>query len=194
MTPNSLSPASIKIDYHTAYGSHAMTIPTLAWNPVGISGGLGSYTAWDSSTRDGEAMVTNLVNKLKKFMLPTTTFDQATAYTQATPTSPNIPRATIALGIAGVSSETSGSQAVSCTFNFKTSINGNARLVLLDSPVGGLWFAPTLPADFSGDVLSLETEFCGNANAWAGRDDAQPTTLRKITRDLNDKLQKLYWG
>jgi len=194
MTPGTLSPASVKIDYHTLYAAHSMVIPTLDWIPTPLTGNLGSYVNWNSTPRDGEDMVRDLLATLKKFMIASTSFDQVTVYTMATPTSPNIPRATLALGIDGTSTETTDSQAVSCTFNFKTFVNGDARLVLLDSPVGGTWFAPVLPADFNSDIQAVETEFTSVNNAWSGRDDSRPNVLRKITRDLNDKLQKQYWG
>jgi hypothetical protein len=194
MTPGTLSPASIKIDYHTLYAPHSMTIPTRDWIPTPVSGDLGSYLNWDGTPCDGEVMVRGLIEVLKVFMLPSTQFDQATAYTMATPTSSNIPRKSTSLAVVGTSIDTTPSQAVSATFNFKTTDNGDVKLVLLDSPIGGLWFAPVLPADFSSAVYAVETVFTGQAWAWSGRDDTRPAVLRKITKDLNDKLQKEYWG
>jgi len=193
MAPNSLSPASVKIDYHTDFAPHSMTIATLDWISTPLTGGLGSYVCWDGSTIDGEVMVTELVNYLKLFMIPSVTFDQATAYTQATPTSPNIPRASVALGIAGTSVSGAKSQGISYSFMFKTLGNHDAKLVLLDAPIGNGWFAPQLPADFTTDVFNLEGAFTDISRAWSGRDDTRPAVLRKITFDLNDKLQKQYW-
>jgi len=192
MAPNSLSPASVKINYHTGFGAHAMTVPTLGWFPTSITGTLGSYLAWDSTPRDAEAMINDLVDVLCPFLLPTTGFDLATVYTMATATSPNIPRASAVLTQVGTSVLTSPSEAVSCTFNFKTAANGDAKLVLLDSPIGSNWFNSILPASFGATVLALEAEFAGNSNAWSGRDDSDISLLRKISFDLNDKLQKLY--
>lgn len=193
MAPNSLSPASVKIDYHTAYAAHSMVIPTLEWIPTPVSGALGSYQTWSGLTIDGQSMVQALVDLLKVFMLPTTTFDQVTAYTQATPTSPNIPRASVALGTAGISTSTAQSQAVSYSFMFKTLGNHDSKLVLLDAPIGSGWFAPQLPAAFTTVVNNLAADFTDIDRAWSGRDDTRPATLRKITFDLNDKLQKEYW-
>jgi hypothetical protein len=170
-----------------------MTIPTRAWNPVPVSGDLGSYIDWTGEPVDGEFMVVALVVVLKAFMLPTTEFDQVTAYTQETPTSPNIPRKSIALGIAGTSTEDTPSQAVSATFNFKTVGNGDVKLVLLDTPIGGTWFAPVFAADFGAPVLAVESVFIDEDYAFSGRDDTRPAVLRKLTKDLNDKLQKEYW-
>lgn len=192
MAPNSLSPSSVVISYTTLYGAHKMTIPTTQWFVTSITGNLGSYAAHDTTPVDAETMVRDLLAKLKVFALATTEFAEVTAYTQATPTAPNIPRATVPLGIVGTSGSSDPSQAVSYTFNFKTSLNGDAKLVLLDAPIGSTWFRSLLPASFDAGVLALETEFCLSSNAWTGRDDGQPSVLRKVSFDLNDKLQKAY--
>ena len=191
MAPNSLSPASVVIDYHSAFGAHRQTIPTLEWFPTNITGALGSYAPWTGSPIDAEVMVNALVNAIKPFHLPTTQFDQATVYTQATATSPNIPQRSVALTQVGTSAAGGPHKATSATFNFKTLANGNFKLVLLDAPVG-LEFDPVFPADFVATVIALEAEVQNTGNAWSGRDDNRPSTLRKVTYDLNDRLQKLY--
>jgi len=193
MAPNSLSPASILIKYHTAYSPHTMTIPTKDWIPTPVSGALGSYTAWDGSTIDGEAMVNGLVDALKPFCLPTTSFDEATAYTMASAGAPNIPRKSVPLTQVGTSASTAKSQAVSYTFHFRTLANGVAKLMLLDVPIGSNWFAPIAPAGFDATALALEAAFTNIAAAWSGRDDTQPDYCTKVTFDVNDKLQRMYF-
>jgi len=191
VAPNSLSPASCVISYHTTFGSHKMTIPTLAWLPTNISGALGSYQAWDLSTIDAEVMVNALIDLLKALVPSSTVFDTATVYTQATSTSDNIPRRQVAVGTAGTSTGGSFPQAVSSTMNFKTLGNGDQKLVLLDTPLGASGFVAVHPA-FTGAFAAVETEFTAVSNAWSGRDDTRPAVLRKVTFDLNDKLQKQY--
>lgn len=190
--PNSLSPASIVIPYHSAFGSHRMTIPTKEWFPTDITGDLGSYESWDLGTIDAEEMITALCDALAVFVPATWSFDEAIIYTQASPTAPNIPRRSKALGIPGTSVSAGYAAAISTTWNFKTLDNGNARLVLLDTPLGAGGFAPILPADFDANIDLVVTEFCASANAWSGRDDTKPNECRKVSFDLNDKLQKLY--
>lgn len=192
MAPNSLSPASVVIDYHSIYAPHKMTIPTLEWFPTSITGALGSYQAHNGSPIDAEVMITALINKLKVFMKANSAFDSITVYTQASPSSPNIPRTSLAISIDGTG-VTGNEAAISRTWNFKTGLNGNAKLVLLDSPLPSSWFYPILSADFSADELAVVAEFQGSGNAWAGRDDQQAISCRKITFDLNDKLQKQYF-
>jgi hypothetical protein len=190
--PNSLSPASVVIDYHSAYAPHKMTIPTLEWFPTSITGDLGSYQAWDASPIDAEVMITALINDLAQNMKSNAAFDNITIYTQATATSPNIPRASKAISIAGTSVLTQEG-AVSATWNFKTAGNGNMKIVLLDSPLPATWFARVLPAGFNAGHTAVANEILLNSNAWSGRDDEDISTCRSITYDLNDKLQRMYF-
>jgi len=194
MAPNSLSPASIVISYHSAFSAHKMTIPTKEWIPVGFSTPLGGYQAWDSSSCDADTMVDAFIAKLKKLFLPSTSFDEVTIYTQATPTSPNIPRAGKQIAVVGTSAGTGESAAVSATFNMKTDDNGTVKLVCLDIPIGSNWFAPLFPADFTSDLTDIFDQLADNTNAWAGRDDHRPDIFRTVTFDLNDKLQKMYFA
>jgi len=194
MAPNSLSPASVVIDYHSAYGQHRMTLPTKEWFPTDITGTLGSYENWATIPVDAETMIRALCTSLTPFVPATWEFDSATIYTQASPTAPNIPRRSAPLGIVGTGSSSNPSAAFSATFNFVTTGFGKAKIVLLDSPFGTSWLAPLLPADFDANVDAVITAFCLPTNAWSGRDDNKPNELRKVTYDVNDKLQKMYFG
>lgn len=192
MAPNSLSPASVVIDYHSAYGPHKMTIPTREWFPTSITGGLGSYGNWLAGTIDAEAMITNLIDKLKVFLKTNAAFDNITIYTQATATSPNIPRTSKAIAIAGLAT-TGNEAAISRTWNFKTTANGNGKIELLDSPLPATGFARIHAADFNAGELDVLGEIEGGLNAWSGRDDNQFNNCRAISIDLNDKLQRMYF-
>jgi hypothetical protein len=139
-------------------------------------------------------MVIALCTKLKVFVPATWSFDAVTVYTQATPTSPNIPRGRVALGIDGTSVSTNPSAAVSTTFNYVTTNNGKGKIVLLDSPLGSGWLAKILPADFDANIIALDAEFSDANNAWSGRDDFPPADFTSVTFDVNDKLQKMYFG
>jgi hypothetical protein len=192
MTPNSLSPASAVISYHTLYGSHKMTVPTTTWFPTSITGSIGSYLDHDGDPLDAEVMWTAYCNLLKPIILTTTVFDSVTVYTQATPTSDNIPRASVALGITGTGSTSSKSQAQSATFNFKAGGNTDFKVVLLDQPYWSGGFLAQHPADFTADDIAFAAYITGRTSAIVARSDEIPYELRKITFDLNDKLQKAY--
>jgi len=193
MAPNSLSPSSVVLSYHSVFGSHKMTVCTLQWLPTNLIGTLGSYLAWDGVTSvDAETMVNGLADLLAVFMPTSSAFDLATVYNQATPTSDNIPARSIALTQTGSSGATGFFQAQSATFNFKTTGNGDAKLVILDTYLGSNGFKALHPSAFSSGVLALETFFTATDQAWSGRDDNKPSELRKVTYDLNDKLQRTY--
>jgi len=194
MAPNSLSPASIEIRYHSLYAPHVATIPTKEWFPTSITGALGSFTSWLGSPVDAEQMVIDLVTKLKVFVPATTEFDMATVFTQATATAPRIPRSSVTLAIAGTGASALPTAAWSSTFNFVTTNFGKAKLVLLDAIQPSSWLAPVLPGSFDAATIALDAEFSDGNNAWSGRDDFPPASCTKITYDVNDKLQKAYFG
>lgn len=193
MAPNSLSPASVVIDYHSAYAPHKMTIPTLEWFPTSVTGDLGSYAAHDSSTIDAEDMIMALIDVMKVFLKANAAFDNITVYTQAAPDAPNIPRKTKAISVAGTNISTSFEAAVSWTWNFKTALNGNMKLILLDIPFPSTWLNKVYAANFSTEADNVVAEVTSSQNAWTGRDDAQVTSCRNITIDINDKLQRAYF-
>lgn len=192
MAPNSLSPSSVVIDYHSAYAPHKMTIPTLQWFPTSITGDLGSYQAWNGDPIDAEDMIMALVTALAELMKTNAAFDNITTYTQASPTAPNIPRATKAIAVPGTAT-TGNEAAVSATFNFKTAANGDMKIVLLDTPLPSTWFNRVLPTGFDLDQQAVVDEILANSNAWSGRDDTDVSACRSITYDLNDKLQRMYF-
>jgi len=169
-----------------------MTVPTKAWLSTSITGSLGSYAPWTGSNIDAEVMITDLINALKPFVPSTTSFNLITIYTKADATAPNIPQASKDIAIVGTSGATGLAKAISATFNFKTTGNGNAKLVLLDSPLGTSGFEPLFPSGFSADVIALAALFTDPLAAFSGRDDNRPNVLRKVSYDLNDKLQKQY--
>lgn len=193
MAPNSLSPASVVLDYHSFLSPHKMTMLTKDWLPTNITGLLGSYVAWDLSTVDAETMIRDMCTRLAKFLPPTSSFDAATVYTMANATSPNIPQRRISLAIPGINASTNHSEAISMTWNFKTSANGNAKVVLLDVPILDSWFSKRLPASWTPEMGAIFDAMNGNGNAWAGRDNTRVNGIRSITVDLNDRLQKAYF-
>jgi len=169
-----------------------MTLPTKQWFPTSITGGLGSYQAWNLNTIDAETMIRALVTVLKPFLKTNGSFDNITIYTQATATSPNIPQASLAISEAGTGGATDEA-AVSATWNFKTLANGNGKITVLDSPILATWFNRILPVNFNAAQIAVALEYGYASNAWSGRDDSQPLTVRSITYDLNDKLQRAYF-
>jgi len=189
---NSLFPAFLRLDYHTLYGTHSQVIPTTEWFPTSITGTIGSYLGWDSVPIDAEVMMSNLVTVAKDLFKSTTVYDLATVFTMATPTSPAIPQASVAIGTAGVSTATVPDKATQFTFNFRTSLNGKMKFVCLDAPVGASNFDKQLPGSYSATLQAIIDEIMDDSNAWAGRDGGQPSASISVTLDLNDALRKRY--
>ena len=192
MTPNSLSPAFGVIAYDSAYGSHKCTIPTLAWS-IGIgTNGYGGYVAHDGTTAvDAMDLWENLVDLIKVYHLPSTTFNTITLYTKASPTAPSVPVAIIPSSDVGTSVATTQSKAAQSTFNFRTTLFNPFKLVMLDAPVA-TGFTKTLRASWGAPDLALEGEFSDQAKPWAGRDGAVIASGISKTYTLNEKLRRAY--
>lgn len=193
MAPNSLYPAYVQVDYHSAHGPHKQIIPTLAWFPTSITGTLGSYAAHNSTPIDAEVMINDLVDAFVFFHLTTTIFDLATVFTIADPLLPEaIPRASAVLTQVGTSTSVTQAKAVQNVFTFRTSANGKLKIYLLDAPPVGSNFDKTPRGAWGAEAISIETTLDASGNAWAGRDGSQPAIGMSITKTLNEKLRREY--
>ena len=192
MTEYGLDPAYIRLDYHSAYGPHTAIIKTLPWLPSSITGSMGSYVSWSTAPVDAEAMIDAQINLMKVFLKPDSSFDLATIYTKASPTALSVVEAVKSLGVAGTSAAGGVSKAVQATFNFKTTIAGNTKLVFLDYPHGTGDFNKQTFVDFSPAAIALFTNMADVTNAWAGRDNHRISSFVSVTNTLNEKLRKAY--
>lgn len=191
MALNSLYPAFVKIDYHSPYGAHSMTIPTLPWTNIPIAGGHGAFDIWSVGTRDADDMIKDYVNLLKVFFKPDHFFDQYTIYTMATPTSAPTPVTGNTLSIEGTEASSHWSKAVQTTFSIRTADFGQMKIVLLDAPVPNS-FDKIASFDASPEALALVAELADPDNGWSGRDGSKPATLTQIAYTLNEKLRREY--
>lgn len=190
MTEYSLSPAFVVINYHSAHAPHKMTLPTLAWDPLGGTAGNGGYLAWNSTNRDADDMIKDLVNTLAYLVPTTSTFDDYQIYTKADENAPNILRASGALAIDGLST-TLYPPGTQMTWNFRTTGFHHAKLVLIDVvPPGD--FAPTFTGDLSTAQVNVMSQLTDVANAWSARDNSRIDTLQRITWTLNDAIRQAY--
>jgi len=189
MTPNSLSPSYAVVDYVSAFGSHKMTIPTLQWE---LGGDFGQYIAHDDITVvDAETMWTDFCDQFKNYLKPTATINSVTLYNKPTESSPSIPVAIIPIAEAGLSIATTPSKACQTTFNFRTTLFGMYKLVMLDTPVA-TDFAKTLPVDWGANDLAILGALSDLEKAFAGRDGAPVQSAISKTYTLNEKLRKAY--
>lgn len=192
MTEYGLDPAFVKLHYTSAYAPHVHIIPTLNWIPTSITGTLGSYVAWNSVPIDAEVMIDNLIDKLRPFADPTTSYDLIEIFTKASPSDPNVLVATAARTLAGTSAAAGVRKAVQATFNFKTTGGAAFKLVFLDYPHGTGQFDKQPAIALSADAVALAAEITDVGNAWAGRDKTRPSTIISVTNTLNEALRKQY--
>lgn len=192
MTPHSLSPGFIRIDYHSAYGPHVHILPTLQWFVTSITGTMGSYAAHNGTPIDAEDMINAFVDKLAAQHKSSTVFDLATVYTQANPTGQAIPRASAALTQVGSNAALGPDKATQMTLNGRTTGYNPFKLVLLDVPMGTSNFNKIMPGNFSSQIQGIFDEYGLSSNAWSGRDDQQPSYPISVTLTMNEALRKAY--
>lgn len=191
MAEHALFPGYVKFDYHSLWGKHVMILPTRAWNSVPLTGTLGSWTAWNGSNVDGEAMIDSFVNAIKAAFLASTSFDIATIYTIAALGDPAIPQAAKALGIVGTNTTGTQAKAAQSTWTMRDTTYNLSRLVFLDAPVGA-GFEPTSDISGSPSTLAMFTQWSADTNAWSSRAGNRVSTFIKISYDLSDKLRREY--
>lgn len=182
-----LYPAFVRIEYHSAYAPHIMTIPTLAWDTGPDFDG--HFDTHDAGTIAAEEMIQALVDTLAEIYTSGVTFDRWTIYTLDTPTSDPVPQTGATLAVPGTNVSSAWSKAVEQTFVWRTTLAGIFKLVLLDVPTDDNFDnVQTL----SGDYTAIGAEIQSPDNAWAGRDGGRPQTFIQASATLNEKLRRSY--
>jgi hypothetical protein len=192
MTEFDIGPSFLFLNYTTIFGQHSHIVPTRAWNPVPLTGTMGSYTNWAGATRDGEDMIDDLVAKMAPLHKNDTTYTLATIYNKPTIDGPSIPVASKALAVVGTSGLTTHAKAIQAIFSFRTDAFHPAKLTFLDVPHPATDFLKENSTTVSAEGLSLAQEFMLDQNAWSGRDGQQPSVLVSVTWNLNQALRKQY--
>lgn len=190
MAANSLHPSFVRIHYHSPFGLHVMTLPTLQFTNV-APGVAGDFETWDEVGKDAIDMVTELVTELcDQYQEEDITFDSFDVFNMATPTSDPEWRygGTLAMDGTGVAL-TGWRQATQATFTFRTTLGGIMRLVLLDKPTNNAFGRYTVPG---APELAIINEITSDGNGWAGRDGGQPLVFKNVTVKTNDRLRREY--
>lgn len=192
MTEYDLYPSFVQIDYTSVWGAHVHIIPTTAWNPVPVSGTMGSFPDWTDTPRDAEDMIDDLIAKMLPIHKDDTTITLATIFNKDSVTSPSIPVASKAIGAVGTSGLTTHAKAISAQLNFRTDAFHPMKLVFLDVPHSGGDFNKETYASTPAAVQDIADEISLAGNAWAGRDGHRPITLISVTWNINQALRKQY--
>jgi len=191
MTVFSLAPAFVVVEYHSAFGPHQATYPTLGWDDAIVAGGHGVFKDHLGVDRDSDDMIKDLVNKLKAFFSADVLFDNYIIYNQ--PDADDIPQPVTgnSLAIAGTNVAPGWEKATQNTWSFRTEFFNLSKLVLLDSATADNFDRITNITGITA-AEDLVTEWTSTANGWAGRDGGRPTTFIQIAVTLNEKLRRGY--
>lgn len=192
MAPHSLSPAWVRLDYRSVYGTHVAIMPTKDWIATSITGQMGSYQAWNTVPVDAEDMIDRMVAELVKQHVVSTSFDLATIYTQATTTAAIFPRATKTLTAVGTSGAIGPQMAIQSNMNARSQLGGPCKLIFLDASARNMQMTKISPVSFTVEMNLLVAEWTDPANAWAARDDSKPATALSWTMTENNELRKRY--
>jgi len=188
--PQSINPSFVRINYHSVYGLHSMTLPTLQWNDVVSANNHGQFDTWDNVGIDAQDMIEALVTLLAPFFPDTLIFDNWIVFNKPVDPGPSYPQTAEALVSFEGSSGTPGwSQAVQTTISLRTEDFGISKLVLLDSASGNSFDKVLVP---DTETAALIAEFTSTGNGWSGRDNSRPNSFISLTSTLNEKLRRAY--
>lgn len=189
---NSLSPAFVKINYSSSYGSHVMTQPSVplvagAYAPTGyafVLRGAAVPVAVDDA-------VTDFVNTIKVLFPATVTFTDATVYSQPTPSDIPVPVASFALGISGTAAASGWDKATQDTFTFRADDFTLYKLVLLDC-VSFDQFDKVTDATVRTQFEDIVDYVTADVTWIASRGGGRPNTFLQYSITLNEKLRRSY--
>jgi len=188
---NNLYPSFVQIKYHSAYGNHAMTLPTLRWNADEL-GDPGTFDTHDGMGIAADTMIEALAATLLPFYPDTVIFDGYTIFNAPVLSTPLVfnPVYAASLALEGTDATPDGvDKAVQYTIGYRTTLFGRSQIVLLDKPAGNTWGNVTTP---DAATLALTAEFTAATNGWAGRDNGRPFTFTNISISLNKRLRRKY--
>lgn len=187
---NSLFPSFVRLFYHTAFGLHSQTLPTLRWEESFGTNGKGGYRNWLDVEVDAQDMIDAIVDELKDFQPTTGIYDSFIIYDMFDETSTPVPVASGDLAVTGtaVTADVPASQA---TMTVRTESFGLAKLEWFDA-TPSTDFLPLRALPGSGQPLDLFNVWTSTSWAWAGRDGARPATFIQVAYTLNEALRKSY--
>lgn len=192
MALNSLSPAFVKVNYTSAYGSHVMTLPS-----VPLVTGVYAPTGYAFDLRGAELpvevsdAVTDFINVIKPFYPSSTTFVDAIVYSQPASTDIPTPVASFTLGIVGTDGSAGWTKATQLTISIRADDFTLFKLVLLDADSLDDWNKVSVPSSIValGNIVTYVT---ADASWLASRGGGKPATFLQMSKTLNEKLRRAY--
>lgn len=192
MTANSLSPAFVKINYSSLWGTHSMTAPS-----VPVAEGTVAGAGWAFVLRGLElpvlvdGAVRDYVNLLRLFMPTSVSFIDYQVFNQPTPTDIPVPVDGATLSIAGTNSSGTWSKAVQSTFTVRADDFSLFKIVLLDSSSGDNYDKTTILVG-TGALPTLINYVTADESWLSARGGGRPNTFLQLSKTLNEALRKRY--
>lgn len=185
-TKNPFFPAGVQIFYHSAYGVHVQTLPTLTYSPEDDS-----FLTWNAGSVDSDTMVNDLVETFLPLYPASVSFDSYRIFTCAAEDDlPVLRKAATFTDIDGSAGTPGWTKAVQGTISALGTDGSKARLVFLDMASTNDF---DLITTLTGGVLPpIMTEWGNEDKGWATRQDSKPSTFLEFSKTLNEKLRREY--
>jgi hypothetical protein len=186
MTRSPFVPSGVQVFYHSAYGVHVQTIPTLPYDAAADT-----FDTWAGSIVDSDTMINDLVATFLPLYPASVVFDAYRIYTQANEDSlPFLEKIANFTDIVGTESSPGWSKATQGTISALGEDGSKCRLVLLDFGTNNDFDA--LFTLTGGILPAIMAEWGNDAKGWSSRGDSKPTTFLEFSKTLNEKLRREY--
>lgn len=187
---NSVAPAFVQIEYHSAYGPHVMKIPITGIENPTASAVLLTAEAWDTSSININDMVNALVTEMQPRFAATAGFDRWSVWSQPTPDDDPLFVGGASIGEIGTAGTPGWAQATQETISLRDTAGKLFKLTLMDFASGNNFAAYTLASTIGVD--GIVDELIADTNAWMSRANNQPDNFIRRTATLNEALRRAY--
>jgi len=189
MTQFSLFPSFVQVFYHSQYGPHVMTLPTLQWS---AGADQGDFANWFPGSVDADSMITAFVTAWADLFTDDTEFDYYSIFNY--PDEESLPEQ-VAFGTlaipGGQVAAAQNTKAVQITISWACVGGFLLKTVALDA-IGSAQFEKIGVTGIIALIPDIVDEITGVTNGWASRAGTQPLFGKQIAYTLNEKLRRSY--
>lgn len=189
MAQYTLFPSFVQVYYHSQYGPHVMTLPTLQWSP---GAGQGAFETWDLASISADTMIEAFVTAWAELFTDDSEFDYYAIWNYPDEDSLPVQVAYNTLAIPGGQvAATQNTKAVELTVTWACSGGFILKTVGLDA-IGSANFQKVGVTGILALIPDIVAEVTGSGNGWASRAGTQPIFGKQIAYTLNEKLRRSY--
>lgn len=189
MTVYTLFPSYVQVFYHSPWGVHVQTLPTLQWE---AGAGSGSFLTHAAGSIDADVMINAFIDVWLTLFTTEIVFDYYTIFNFADEDALPVPVASAALGQTGSAAPGSlTNKAVQVTISWQCVGGFLLKTVGLDAnaPVD---FTKLGPTELAAAIPTIIAEVTDDTNAWASRAGTKPLFPKQAAYTLNEKLRRSY--